>query len=50
MLNKGIGIGYVNSEYSKPDTIVQIKVRNKFIKAKVVKFPIYKGWITNAGK
>ncbi len=43
MLNKGIGIGYVKVEYSKPDTIIQIKVRNKYIKAKVVKFPIYKG-------
>ncbi|MFI8378040.1 glycine cleavage system aminomethyltransferase GcvT [Leeuwenhoekiella sp. NPDC079379] len=42
-LSKGIGLGYVKTEHSKPDTDLFIKVRNKNIKAKVVKLPFYKG-------
>ena len=34
---KGIGMGYVKREYSKPDTTIYIKIRNKNLKAKVVK-------------
>lgn len=33
----GIGLGYVKTEYSKPDSTVFIKIRNKNLEAKVVK-------------
>lgn len=39
----GIGMGYVATTFSKPDTEIFIKVREKNLKAKVVKFPFYKG-------
>jgi len=39
----GIGMGYVATTFSKPDTEIFIKVRDKNLKAKVVKFPFYKG-------
>jgi aminomethyltransferase len=42
-LNKNIGMGYVETSYSKPDTEIYIKIRDKFLKAKVVKTPFYKG-------
>ncbi len=42
MMKKGIGMGYVLIEYAKPDTEIFISVRNKNLKAKVVKQPIYK--------
>ncbi|PIP54124.1 MAG: glycine cleavage system protein T [Bacteroidetes bacterium CG02_land_8_20_14_3_00_31_25] len=38
----GIGMGYVKSEFSKPDSEVYVKIREKLLKAKVVKLPIYK--------
>ena len=38
-LNKGIGMGYVLTELSKPDSEIFIQVRKKQIKAKVVKTP-----------
>ena len=41
-LNKGIGMGYVNINYSKPDTTIYIKIRDKLVKAQVVKMPFYK--------
>ena len=41
-LGKGIGLGYVPVEYSKPDTEISIAVRNKSLRAKVVKLPFYK--------
>jgi aminomethyltransferase len=43
MLHKGIGLAYVKTEYSKFDTEIFIKVRNKMLKAKVVRIPFYKG-------
>jgi len=43
MLKIGIGMGYVKTEFSKPDTNIFIKIRDKLLKAKVVKFPFYKG-------
>jgi len=43
MLKIGIGMGYVKTEFSKPDSIIFVKVRDKLLKAKVVKFPFYKG-------
>ena len=42
MMKKGIGMGYVLMEYAKPDTEIFISVRNKNLKAKVVKQPIFK--------
>ena len=37
--NKGIGLGYVSSEYSQKDGFIFIKIREKFIKSKIVKLP-----------
>ena len=42
MLNKGIGMGYVNSENAASDTAIWIRIRNKKVAAKVVKPPFYK--------
>jgi aminomethyltransferase len=39
----GIGMGYVQTAYSKADTEIFIRIRDKNLKAKVVKFPFYKG-------
>lgn len=41
-LKKGIGMGYVKKEYSKADTQIGIKVRNRVLKAEVVKVPFRK--------
>ena len=38
----GIGLGYVQKEYSTIDSEIYIMVRNKSLKAKVVKLPFYK--------
>ncbi len=38
-LNKAIGMGYVNAAFAKPDTEIFITIRDKAIKAKVVKTP-----------
>lgn len=38
-LNKNIGLGYVEKQYSEPGTKLNIKVRNDFIDAEVVKIP-----------
>lgn len=42
ILNKPIAMGYVQTEYSKQDTQLLIKSRNKLLQTKVVKFPFYK--------
>jgi aminomethyltransferase len=42
MMKNGIGMGYVLTQYAKADTEIFISVRNKNLKAKVVKLPIYK--------
>lgn len=42
MMKIGIGMGYVTFGMHKPDTEIFIRVRNKTLKAKVVKLPIYK--------
>lgn len=39
ILQKGIGMGYVNSAYAKLDSEIYIKIRNRKLKAKVVKLP-----------
>jgi aminomethyltransferase len=41
-LNQGIGMGYIKAEYTQPDTEIFVEVRNKPMKAKVVKLPFYK--------
>lgn len=42
LLNNGIGLGYVQTEYAQPDTEIFIAVRNKNLAAKVVKPPFIK--------
>ena len=42
-LNKGIGMGYVRSEFSDVGTEIGIKIRKKIVLAKVIKLPFYKG-------
>ncbi len=39
ILKKGIGLGYFNKGYTKFDTEIYIKIRNKKIKGKIVKLP-----------
>ena len=41
-LGKAIGLGYVPTALSTPDSEIYIRIRNKDIKAKVVKLPFYK--------
>jgi len=41
-LSIGIGLGYVATAYSKPETEIFIQIRNHLIPAKVVKLPFYK--------
>jgi aminomethyltransferase len=41
-LNKAIGMGYVPTAFSKSDSEIFIMIRDKAIKAKVVKTPFYK--------
>jgi aminomethyltransferase len=38
-LDKAIGLGYVQTEHTAPETNIFIQIRNKNIPAKVVKFP-----------
>ena len=42
-LDKAIGLGYVQSEFAKEGNHIYIEVRNKQIKAEIVKLPFYKG-------
>lgn len=42
-LSTGIGMGYVPVAYSQPDAEIFINVRNKLLKARVVKLPFVKG-------
>ncbi|MBX3302034.1 MAG: glycine cleavage system aminomethyltransferase GcvT [Nitrospira sp.] len=41
LLQKGIGLGYIRSEYAKPETGVMIDIRGKLAPSKVVKLPFY---------
>lgn len=41
-LAKGIGMGYVTTEFSKPESEIFIVIRDKKVAAKVVKTPFYK--------
>jgi len=38
-LNKAIGMGYVSTAHSKVDQEIFIEIREKLVKAKVVKIP-----------
>lgn len=42
-LGKNLALGYVSKEFSKLETIVSIKAREKLLEAEVVKTPFYKG-------
>jgi len=39
VLNKGIGMGYVQTGYSKPGTEIHLKIRSKKIEGTICKFP-----------
>ncbi len=39
ILEKGIGLGYVTKEFSKIGTMIDIKIRDKFIPAEIIKPP-----------
>jgi len=41
-LQKAIGTGYVKTEFAKADTEIYVAIRNKTLKAKVVKMPFLK--------
>jgi aminomethyltransferase len=41
-LNKGLGLGYVKTEFSKAESEIFVKIRDKAVKAKVVKIPFLK--------
>jgi aminomethyltransferase len=41
-LGKGVGLGYVQTPYSAPGAEIFIKIRNKMLKAQVVKLPFVK--------
>jgi len=41
-LGKGIGMGYVATEFAAVDSEIFIQIRNNKVKAKVVKMPFYK--------
>ncbi|MDT8401536.1 MAG: glycine cleavage system aminomethyltransferase GcvT [Bacteroidales bacterium] len=42
MMKQGIGMGYLNKGYWKEGTEIFIRIRNRDLKAEIVKFPIYK--------
>ena len=42
-LKKGIGMGYVNTSHTKFGTEIFVRIRNKDVRAEVVKLPFYKG-------
>jgi aminomethyltransferase len=42
-LKKGIGMGYVQTAYAQSGSVVYIPIREKLLKAQVVKMPFYKG-------
>lgn len=41
-VGKGIGLGYVTTTFSQPESEIFIKIRNNQVKAQVVKLPFYK--------
>jgi aminomethyltransferase len=41
-LDKFIGMAYVEAKFAKKDTLVEVEIRNRLYKAKIVKFPFIK--------
>lgn len=41
-LKKGIALGYVLTDYKKPETKVAIEIRGKEVEAEVIKLPFRK--------
>lgn len=41
-LNKPIGLGYVPARYSQPDTEIEVLIRDRPVRARVVKTPFYR--------
>lgn len=41
-LGRPIGMGYVKAEYAKPDTRINLMVRDNSVEAKIIKGPFYK--------
>lgn len=41
-LGKGIGMGYINTEYAIPNQKIYVEIRNKKISSLIQKFPFYK--------
>jgi aminomethyltransferase len=41
-LEKNIGLGYVKAEYSEVGTEIEVQIRRRTVKAKVVSLPFYK--------
>ena len=41
LIKKGIGMGYVRSEYAKENTLLKVKIRERLYKAQVVSMPFY---------
>ena len=39
VLGKNIGLGYVEKKYSEPGSTMQVKIRNDFVNAQIVKIP-----------
>jgi aminomethyltransferase len=39
MLEKGIGLGYVDTEFAKIGTLIELRIRDKFIGAEIIKPP-----------
>ena len=44
-LDKFIGMAYVDSEYSKADSLIDVEIRNKLYKAKITKLPFLKSGV-----
>ncbi len=42
-LQKAIGMGYINTELAKENSEIYISIRDQKVKAKIVKYPFYKG-------
>ena len=42
-VKKGVGMGYVANDFKKSGSEIYIRVRDKLLKAVVVKLPFYKG-------
>ncbi len=41
-LNKSCAMAIINKKYSSDNTVIDVKIRNRFVKAKVVTLPFYK--------